>query len=126
MAAAFVIDMGVPEMDALWKDLLAKYSAGTLSGDDRQLLKKLQKTLHLLAANPRRPGLASHEIDALTRRFGVKVWQSYLENRKPAAGRLFWIYGPAKGVITIVGLEDHPESKKVSGYASVKLSRPRS
>jgi hypothetical protein len=112
-------------MLALRRDLQARFEAGTLDGDDRLLFRKLQKTVLLLAANPRHPGLASHEIDALTKRFGVKVWQSYLENRKPAAGRLFWIYGPGKGVITIVGLEPHPESEKASGYAKVKLSRPR-
>jgi len=120
--AGFSIDMGVPEMDALWTGLLAKQAAGNLGGGELRLLKKLQKTLPLLAANPRHPGLASHEIESLSRRFGAKVWQSCLENRTPAAGRLFWVYGPEKGVITIVGLEAHPESSKVSGYSRVKLS----
>lgn len=123
--AGFSIEMGVPEMEALWAGLMARESKGTLAGDERQLLKKLQKTLPLLAANPRHPGLNSHEIADLSARFGTKVWQSYLENRKPAAGRLFWIYGPAKGVITIVGLEPHPESGKRAGYAKVRLSRPK-
>ena len=111
-------------MRALRQALQAKFEDGTLDGQDRLLFRKLQKTVLLLAANPRHPGLASHEIEPLSKRFGVKVWQSYLENRKPAAGRLFWIYGPTKGVIPIVGLEDHPESKKAGGYASVRLSRP--
>lgn len=51
-----------------------------------------------------------------------KVWQSYLENRKPSAGRLYWVYGPAKGEITIIGLEPHPEDKKRGGYQKVRLS----
>lgn len=123
--AGFAIEMGVPEMEALWKDLVAKEEAENLDGDERQLLKKLQKTFPLLAANPRHPGLASHEIEPLSARFGQKVWQSYLENRKPAAGRLYWIYGPEKGVITIVGLEPHPESGKSAAYAKVRLSKPR-
>ena len=41
--------MGVPEMEALWEDLVAKEAAENLDGDERQLLKKLQKTLALLA-----------------------------------------------------------------------------
>lgn len=83
----FTIEMGVPEMEALWLDLLAKHAAGTLDGGERRLLRKLQKALPLLAANPRHPGLNSHEITALSARLGAKVWQSYLENRTPAAGR---------------------------------------
>jgi len=49
----------------------------------------MRKTLNFLAENPSHPGLQSHEIDELTHRYGMKVWQSYLENRKPAAGRIF-------------------------------------
>jgi len=58
----------------------------------------------------------------LTRRYVVKVWQSYLENRTPAAGRIFWAYGPGKGEITILAVEPHPEDQKQSGYDRVKLS----
>ena len=65
--------MGVPEMEALWKDLVAKEEAENLDGDERQLLKKLQKTFPLLAANPRHPGLASHEIEPLSARFGTGI-----------------------------------------------------
>jgi hypothetical protein len=52
----------------------------------------------------------------------MKVWQSYLDNRTPAAGRLFWVYGPGKSEITIIGLEPHPEDKKRAGYEKVRLS----
>ena len=122
---SFSIEMGVPEMEARWTNLLEKFEAGTLGDDETRLLKKLRKTVLLLADNPGHPGLASHEISDLTKRYGVKVWQSYLENRKPAAGRVFWIYGPGRGVITVVGLEPHPESAKSRGYERVKLSATR-
>lgn len=91
-------------------------------------MKKLAKTVLLLSSNPRHNSLQSHEIDDLTRRYekisgiSCKVWQSYLENNTPAAGRLFWVYGPGKGEITITGLEPHPEDKKKAGYAKVTLS----
>jgi len=119
---SFSIEWGVPEMDALWTGLLAKFDANTLAGDETRLLKKLRKAVLWLAENPAHPGLQSHEIDMLSKRYGEKVWQSYLENRTPAAGRLFWIYGPERGVITVIGLEPHPESSKRSGYAKVTLS----
>ena len=37
---------------------------------------------------------------------------SYLENHKPVAGRIFWVYGPDKNDITIIGIEPHPNDKK--------------
>jgi hypothetical protein len=76
----------------------------------------------LLANDPRHPGLKSHEIEALSRRYGAKVWQFYLENNISEAARIYWVYGPEKGMITVIGLEPHPEDKKSSGYAKVRLS----
>ncbi|HUX40383.1 MAG TPA: hypothetical protein VMV83_04365 [Rectinemataceae bacterium] len=35
---------------------------------------------------------------------------------------MYWVYGPDKGEITVIGLEPHPEDKKISGYAKVRLS----
>ena len=67
--------------------------------------------MKFISENPRHPGLQTHEIEALTKRYGRKVWQSYLENNTPAAGRVFWVYGPADNEITIIGLEPHPNDK---------------
>ena len=89
--AKFAIEWDLPEMEELWAGLSGKADAGTPDGDELRLFKKLVKTVTYLAENPGHPGLASHEISDLTKRYGVKVWQSYLENRKPAAGRVFWI-----------------------------------
>jgi hypothetical protein len=75
-----------------------------------------------LEVNPRHNSLESHEIDVLTRRYGIKVWQSYLENQTPAAGRIFWAYGPGKGEITILAVEPHPEDQKRGGYDRIQLS----
>ena len=33
-----------------------------------------------------------------------------------------WMYGPGKNEITVIGFEPHPEDKKSSGYAKVRLS----
>ena len=117
----FKIRMGVPEMKDLWDSLEAKSRAKILSKVEAELFKKWRKALQFLSQNPRHRGLASHEIDSLSRRYGEKVWQSYLEN-KTRAGRMFWVYGPGKAEITVIGLEPHPEDKKSSGYAKVRLS----
>lgn len=94
---SFSIEWGAPEMAALWMGLLAKFEAKTLDGDETRLLKKLRKTVLLLAPNPAHPGLRSHEIDVLSKRYGEKVWQSYLENRTPCRGALVLGLRPGAG-----------------------------
>lgn len=118
----YKIRLGVPEMESFWQDLTRKADTGALSGNEEKLFKKLTKALNLLRNNPKHNSLATHEIKPLLRRYSMKVWQSYLDNRTPAAGRLFWVYGPGKNEITIIGLEPHPEDKKKSGYEKVRLS----
>jgi hypothetical protein len=119
----FQIRMGVPEMEALWKDLSTRKVAGTLDQSEEKHFKKLVKALGLLAANPRHPGLSSHEIGDLTKKHGIKIFQSYLENRIPAAGRLFWAYGPDQGDITVLAIEPHPEDQKRGAYQRITLSK---
>jgi hypothetical protein len=120
--------MGVPAMQHYWDDLSVRSQCNKLDNDEKKLWKKLVKTVLFLSSDPRHNSLHSHEIDSLTRRYAqligkpCKVWQSYLENNTPAAGRLFWVYGPGKAEITIIGLEPHPEDRKKSGYAKVNLS----
>ncbi len=77
--------------------------------------------MKLLSVNPRHTGLHTHDIEALSKRYGIKVWESYLENNKSAAGRIFWVYAPNKNDITIIGLEPHPNAKK-DAYKKVTLS----
>lgn len=109
-------------MEAQWTTLFDKVATGIANKTEEKLYRQWGKAMALLSANPKHPGLNSHEIEPLSRRYGKKVWQSYLENRTPAAGRLFWVYGPGKKEITILGLEPHPEDRKQSGYARVRLS----
>lgn len=118
----FRVRFGVPEVKNLWDELNEKWTAGTLGTDEERFFKRWVKAIGYLERDPRHPGLESHDIDALTRRYGEKVWQSYLQNRTPAAERMFWVYGPERGEITIIGIEQHPESKKRGGYSRVRLS----
>lgn len=119
---AYKIRMGLPEMKALWDDLQRKYRAGAASKREERLYRKWGKALKLLSENPFYPSLKTHEIEPLTKRYGLKVWQSYLENKNSDAMRMYWVYGPEKQEITVVGLEPHPEDKKHGAYDRIKLS----
>lgn len=113
--------MGIPEMKNFWEDLCKRAENNTF-GNNRILFKQIIKCLNLLRTNPRHNSLATQEVKALSQRYSRKIWQSYLENRTPSAGRFFWTYGPARHQITILGIEPHPEDKKSAGYKKVKLS----
>lgn len=119
---AYKIRMGIPEMQVLWTELQSKYRAGTISKEDASPYKKWGKALKLLANDPKHPGLHSHEIAPLSKRYGMKVWQSYLENKRSGAMRMYWVYGPEAREITIIGLEPHPEDKKKGAYDRIRLS----
>ena len=71
-------------------------------------LKAVRKTLARLEAEPRHPGLQSHEFKSLSSVHGVKVFESYAEQDTPAAYRVFWHYGPEKGQLTIIAITSHP------------------
>ena len=117
----YAIHLGVPEMEEFWNSLSARVKGGTAAKDEAKLYKKLGKSMLLISQNPRHTGLETHEISALSKRYGAKVWQSYLENNTPAAGRLFWTCGPERGGITIIGLEPHPNDKS-NTYDKITLS----
>jgi hypothetical protein len=119
---AFNICMGLPEMAAFWDDLYTRKRQGKLGRDEEKFFKKPGKTLGFLAENPRHNSLASHEIDVLSAKYGIKIFQSYLENNTPAAGRIFWAYGPDKRDITVLAIEPHPEDQKRGAYQRLKLS----
>ena len=119
---AFNIRMGVPEMEAFWNDLSTRKQTGKLDKDEEKFFKKWVKALGYLAVNPRHNSLGSHEIDDLTRKYGIKIFQSYLENETPAAGRMFWAYGPERSDITILAIEPHPEDQKRGAYERIKLA----
>jgi hypothetical protein len=118
----FTLRMGVPEMQEFYENMMLNIESQTCDADETHLYKKFLKALSLLAQNPRHNSLQSHEIEVLSRRVGYKVWQSYLENNTPSAGRIFWGYGPEQGTITIFALEPHPEDAKKSGYQKIRLS----
>lgn len=119
MKPRFTIRYGWPQIHKIMEVLEKKFQAGKLSKDERKRLKLYVKCFNQLSFDPQYPGLKSHEISKLSQKYGIKVWQSYLKNNSPAAGRVFWIYGPNKKDITICAIEPHPDPDK---YGKVKLS----
>lgn len=107
-------------MRDFWIKLSGKIENNTANKDEVKLYKKFTKTVSLLEKDLKHNSLHSHEIEILSQRYGMKVWESYLENHKPAAGRIFWVYYPP-GSITIIGLEPHPNDNKHS-YEKITLS----
>ncbi len=89
------------EAEAVLSDLSA-------SAQYQKKLDKVRRTLGRIQRNPRHPGLNSHECDSIDGLAGEEVWEGYVEDRTPSAWRVFWHYGPAQGVITIVTIGTHP------------------
>jgi len=78
---------------------------------DRGLAKRLRavrKTLGLLEANPRHPGIRTHKFQSMKGPRGEEVFEAYAEQSTPAAYRIFWCYGPEKGQITVLAITSHP------------------
>jgi len=80
-------------------------------------LKQVRKTLGYLETNLRAKSLQTHEYVSLTKRYGMKVFEAYVQQNTPAAYRVFWYYGPDEIdkhgrrilIITIVAITSHPE-----------------
>ena len=70
--------------------------------------KAVRRTLGLLESNPRHPSLQTHIFRSLTGPQDEEVFEAYAEHQTPAAYRVFWYYGPAKGHITILAITPHP------------------
>ncbi len=119
---SFKIKMGIPEVLNYWNALQNQYKNGTISKKDEIIYKKWGNALKKLSENPNYPSLNTHEITQLSKRYKLKVWQSYLENNTSKAMRMYWVYGPNKNDITIIGLEPHPEDKKNGAYDKINLS----
>ena len=82
------------------------------------VLKQVRKTLGYLETNLQAKSLQTHKYDSLTWRYGVEVFEAYVQQDTPAAYRVFWHYGPDEigengeriPIITIVAITPHPES----------------
>jgi len=81
------------------------------------VLRQTRKTLGYLETNLRAKSLQTHEYKSLTKRYGQKVFEAYIQQKTPRAYRVFWHYGPDEigkngkriPVITVVAIIPHPE-----------------
>lgn len=72
------------------------------------VFKAVYKSVNLMATNIRHPSLNTHKYDEISGPNGEEVFESYAQNKTPGAYRIFWYYGPGKGIITIVAITPHP------------------
>ncbi len=71
------------------------------------LFKQVKNTIKFLSVNPRHQSLNAHEYETLTQQFGQRVFVAYIQNKTPAAYRLFFYYS-GKNEITIKSITKHP------------------
>lgn len=70
--------------------------------------RAVRKALAYLEQNPRHPSLNTHEYNSLSGSSDEKVWEAYAQNQTPGAYRIFFHYGPAANVITVIAITPHP------------------
>ena len=83
----------------------------------KDVRRQVRKTLRYLETNLRAKSLQTHEYQSLTRRYGTKVFEAYVQQKTPGAYRVFWHYGPDEisedgrriPIITIVAITPHPD-----------------
>ncbi|MBD1895908.1 hypothetical protein [Coleofasciculus sp. FACHB-129] len=86
----------------------AERALAELEQADPKKHKKVLKTLGLMETDLRHPSLNTHAYDELIGPDKQKVFEAYVENKTPAAFRIFWYYGPGKSVVTILAITPHP------------------
>ncbi len=74
----------------------------------KDVLKAVRKCLGFVETNLRHPSLRTHEFRSLKGPNGEKVFEAYAQQKTPGAYRVFWYYGPEKGMITVVAIVPHP------------------
>ena len=86
----------------------AKTSLQSLKTNDPKKYKKVLKTLGLMEVNLRHPGLNTHKYSSVSGPNNEEVFEAYVENKTPAAFRVFWYYGPNRDELTILTITAHP------------------
>jgi hypothetical protein len=88
----------------------AEETYNLIKGDasQKKRYKAVRKTIRFLAIDPRHNSLQTHEYSSLKGPNGAKVFEAYAEQKTPAAYRVFWYYGPSRGIITIFAITSHP------------------
>lgn len=115
---SYDIRLGVSEVNTFWENLKVKVKSKKANKDELVLYKRIRKALRLLANNPGYNSLGTHSIDILSDILKQKVWCSYLNNKTPSAGRIYWVYGPGQNEITVFAMSKHPDETE-HGYMAL-------
>jgi hypothetical protein len=92
-----------------WSDTAKEtYASLKANKSKEKQYKATKKAIKLLAKNPRHPSLQTHPFISLRGPNGEKVFEAYAEQDTPGAYRIFWYYGPTRGIITIFVIAPHP------------------
>lgn len=86
----------------------ARETIKQLDAQHDKKVDKVRKTLALMETNIKHQGLHTHPYDGREGNNGEKVFEAYVENHTPGAYRVYWHYGPDRGVITILAITPHP------------------
>ena len=86
----------------------AEKSLSNLKKTDPKKYKKVIKTLGLMQVNLRHPSLNTHKYESISGLNNEEVFEAYVENKTPAAYRVFWYYGSNRDEITILAITPHP------------------
>ncbi len=86
----------------------ASTALAKLQQTDSKKYQKVLKTLGLMETNLRHPSLKTHKYESLSGPNGEEIFEAYVENKTPAAFRVFWYYGSEQRVITILTITPHP------------------
>ena len=73
----------------------------------KAILKAVRKCLGFLETNLRHPSLNTREFRSLKGPKGEKILDAYAQQKTSSAYRVFWYYGPDRGMITIVAIAPH-------------------
>ena len=71
------------------------------------VLKQVRKVLGFMETNLKHPSLNTHKFYGVPCTLG-DVFETYAQNKTPAAYRIFWAYGPGKSDIYILDITPHP------------------
>ncbi len=86
----------------------ANETLNRLEAQNDRRLAKVQKALGMMQTDLRNKGLKTHKFSSLRGPNGEEVFEAYVENNTPGAYRVFWHYGPGKGVLSIISIIPHP------------------
>lgn len=95
--------------ELVWTDTAKEtYNLLKTNASQKKQYKAVKKTIKLLAQDPWYPSLQTHPFMSLQGPNKEKVFEAYAEQKTPAAYRVFWYYGPFKGIVTILAITPHP------------------